>query len=64
MQDRIRYTPLRDKVTDPRSAAEHIANGTEAIPRKPFVPGLPGGRIFENGVDGVSLPGRSEKIGR
>jgi len=28
MQDRIRYTPLRDKVTDPRSAAEHIANGT------------------------------------
>ena len=28
MKDRIRYAPLRDKVTDPATAARHIQDGT------------------------------------
>jgi acyl-CoA hydrolase len=28
LKDRIRYAPLRDKVTDPATAARHIQDGT------------------------------------
>ena len=28
MEERIRYAPLRDKITDPATAARHIGNGT------------------------------------
>ena len=28
MKDRIRFRPLRDKITDPATAAQHIQNGT------------------------------------
>ena len=28
MKDRIRFSPLQDKITDPETAAQHIQNGT------------------------------------
>src|SRR5210317_2057375 len=28
MEERIRYAPLRDKITDPETAAQHIGDGT------------------------------------